>query len=287
MIKDRLEELLALSKLPSATNNESYSVNIKSDYSSIDDILGEYVEIRKNVALLAANLDTMKKCLRITDIKELNGNGNKINNLHDQNVGIGQKLLVKFKDLRSTLPDDEDYSLEARMKRTLFHGMHQEYINIWNNHEQFLQSYETKLKKNLQMHSKIMNYAHTEEEVEDLIANKKTSLFVSNILEDTEKERNTLRDLYRRHTELEKIENSIKEVHALFIRIQNLVLEQNDRIQMVEFHAQQATINVDKGADNLDKARELKKKAMKCKMCMIMWGIIIFTVLIVIMMILP
>lgn len=46
------------------------------------------------------------------------------------------------------------------------------------------------------------------------------------ILEETEKERRLLRDLYQRHTELQKLENSIKEVHSLFIRIQNLVLEQ-------------------------------------------------------------
>lgn len=103
------------------------------------------------------------------------------------------------------------------------------------------------------------------------------------ILEETEKERRLLRDLYQRHTELQKLENSIKEVHSLFIRIQNLVLEQvslcylirnfnlfhytslkqNDRIQMVEFHAQQASVHVDKGAVELDKAHTLKKRGLK------------------------
>ncbi|CAD7091006.1 unnamed protein product [Hermetia illucens] len=280
MTRDRLQELLNLSRLPNNPTSESHSINIKNEYSSIDDILGEYVEIRKNIAQLAQNLDTMRKSLRITDLKDFNSS--KVEALNDQNVSIGQKLLTKFRELRQTLPEDEDFTLEARMKRTLFHGMHQEYINVWTSQEEFLQTYEAKLKKKLMLHSKIMNTVQSEEEVEELLANKTTSLFVNNILEETEKERRLLRDLYQRHTELQKLENSIKEVHSLFIRIQNLVLEQNDRIQMVEFHAQQASVHVDKGAVELDKAHTLKKRGLKCKMCIIMWSIVILTILLVI-----
>lgn len=48
--------------------------------------------------------------------------------------------------------------MEARMKRTLFHGMHQEYINVWTSQEEFLQTYEAKLKKKLMLHSKISKF---------------------------------------------------------------------------------------------------------------------------------
>lgn len=34
-------------------------------------------------------------------------------------------------------------------------------------------------------------------------------------------------------------------------------------IQSIEFHAQRAAVNVDQGAEELDKARDLKIKALK------------------------
>lgn len=78
--------------------------------------------------------------------------------LRSQNLKIGNHLMVKFKDFKVNLPAENDYSLEARMKRTLFYGLHQTYVNIWNKNECFLQSYEAKLKKNLLLHSRISKF---------------------------------------------------------------------------------------------------------------------------------
>jgi len=82
-------------------------------------------------------------------------------------------------------------------------------------------------------------------------------------LQETEKERQLLREMMERFNELRRLEKSIEEVHALFMRIQTLVLEQSEVIQRVEFHAQQATLYVDKGADELDQAEQHQKRARK------------------------
>ncbi|TMW40313.1 hypothetical protein DOY81_014607, partial [Sarcophaga bullata] len=89
----------------------------------------------------------------------------------------------------------------------------------------------------------------TEEEIEELIANKTTSLFVGNQITHN----------------------------------QPLMLSsQSETIQRVEFHAQQATLFVDKGADELDKADNLRKKAMKKKVMLILIAIVVLLVLILI-----
>uniref|UniRef100_A0A0K8TNM0 Putative snare protein syntaxin 1 n=1 Tax=Tabanus bromius TaxID=304241 RepID=A0A0K8TNM0_TABBR len=278
MTKDRLQELRKISGVAYTSNWNVATVNIDNEHPSVDDILGQYVEIRKNLQNIAANLNEMKKLVQTADLRQ--STGNDMEKLRNQNLSIGTMLINRFKELKADLPKSDDYTLEARMKRTLFYGMHQEYINIWTSHEEFLQNYETKLKKNLQLHSKIMNYQHTEEEVEELIRNKQTSLFVDNILEETERERRTLRDLLQRYSELEKLERSLSEVHALFLRIQNLVMEQSERIQVVEYHAQQASVRVDRGTENLEKARSLKQKALKCKTCLIISVIVVLFILI-------
>lgn len=51
----------------------------------------------------------------------------------------------------------------------------------------------------------------------------------------------------------------------MFMRIAALVVEQSSLIQVVEYHAQQATFNVDRGNDQLEKARDNKMKWLKRK----------------------
>ncbi|KAH8368064.1 hypothetical protein KR084_006152 [Drosophila pseudotakahashii] len=235
--------------------------------SNVDDILNPYTEIRQQLAQIAGNLEAMNRMSQTINLRTFNEN--EMDELHNKNLRLGNTLMTRFKDFKANLPAENDYSLEARMKRTLFYGLHQTFINLWHKNELFLQNYETKVKKNLRLHTKIINSEASEQEIELLIENKTTKLFVDNFLQETEKERQTLREMMDRFNELRRLEKSIEEVHALFMRIQTLVMEQSEVIQRVEFHAQQATLHVDKGADELDQAEQHQKRARKKKIILI------------------
>ncbi|XP_017009001.1 syntaxin-4 isoform X2 [Drosophila takahashii] len=235
--------------------------------SNVDDILNPYTEIRQQLAQIAGNLEAMNRMSQTINLRTFNEN--EMDELHNKNLRLGNTLMTRFKDFKANLPAENDYSLEARMKRTLFYGLHQTFINLWHKNELFLQNYETKVKKNLRLHTKIINSEASEQEIELLIENKTTKLFVDNFLQETEKERQTLREMMDRFNELRRLEKSIEEVHALFMRIQTLVMEQSEVIQRVEFHAQQATLHVDKGADELDQAEQHQKRARKKKIMLI------------------
>ncbi|KAL7745376.1 hypothetical protein ACLKA6_015388 [Drosophila palustris] len=229
--------------------------------NNLDAILNPYSGIRYQLSQIAANLEAMSRMSQTINLRTFSEN--EMDELHNKNLRLGNQLMSRFKELKANLPPETDFSLEARMKRTLFYGLYQTYINLWQKNELFLQNYETKIKKNLRMHSKIINSEASEQEIELLIEKKTTKLFVDNILQETEMERQTLRDLMDRFNELKKLEKSIEDVHALFMRIQTLVMEQSETIQRVEFHANQATIYTDKGANELDEANEYAKKARK------------------------
>ncbi|XP_016952106.1 syntaxin-4 [Drosophila biarmipes] len=235
--------------------------------TNVDDILNPYTEIRHQLAQIAGNLEAMNRMSQTINLRTFNEN--EMDELHNKNLRLGNTLMTRFKDFKANLPAENDYSLEARMKRTLFYGLHQTFINLWHKNELFLQNYETKVKKNLRLHTKIINSEASEQEIELLIENKTTKLFVDNFLQETEKERQTLREMMDRFNELRRLEKSIEEVHALFMRIQTLVMEQSEVIQRVEFHAQQATLYVDKGADELDQAEQHQKRARKKKIILI------------------
>ncbi|XP_034118345.1 syntaxin-4 isoform X1 [Drosophila albomicans] len=246
--------------------------------TNVDAILNPYSEIRYQLAQIAANLEAMNRMSQTIHLRTFCEN--EMDELHNKNLRLGNQLMTRFKEFKANLPPETDYSLEARMKRTLFYGLYQTYINLWQKNELFLQNYETKVKKNLRMHSKIINSEASEQEIELLIENKTTKLFVDNILQETEMERQTLRDLMDRFNELKKLEKSIEDVHALFMRIQTLVMEQSETIQRVEFHANQATLYTDKGATELDQAKEYKKKARRRKLMIIAILVAVLLVLI-------
>ncbi|XP_017143871.1 syntaxin-4 isoform X2 [Drosophila miranda] len=231
--------------------------------ANVDDILSPYSQIRLQLSKIAANLEAMNRMTQTINLRTFNEN--EMDDLHNKNLRLGNQLMSRFRDFKTNLPPENDYSLEARMKRTLFYGLYQTYINLWQKNELFLQNYELKIKKNLRLHTKIINSEASEQEIELLMENKTTKLFVDNFLQETEKERQTLRDLLDRFNELRKLEKSIEDVHALFMRIQTLVMEQSETIQRVEFHAQQATLYVDKGAVELDQAEKHQKKARKVR----------------------
>ncbi|XP_062139827.1 syntaxin-4 isoform X1 [Drosophila sulfurigaster albostrigata] len=275
----------SLNNISSNNNNNNNSGDNNKDRdkmaqhgTNVDAILNPYSEIRYQLAQIAANLEAMNRMSQTIHLRTFCEN--EMDELHNKNLRLGNQLMTRFKEFKANLPPETDYSLEARMKRTLFYGLYQTYINLWQKNELFLQNYETKVKKNLRMHSKIINSEASEQEIELLIENKTTKLFVDNILQETEMERQTLRDLMDRFNELKKLEKSIEDVHALFMRIQTLVMEQSETIQRVEFHANQATLYTDKGATELDQAKEYKKKARRRKLMIIAILVAVLLVLI-------
>ncbi|XP_033172075.1 syntaxin-4 isoform X2 [Drosophila mauritiana] len=121
--------------------------------SNVDDILNPYTEIRQQLAQIAANLEAMNRMAQTVNLRTFNEN--EMDELHNKNLRLGNQLMTRFNDFKANLPAENDYSLEARMKRTLFYGLHQTFINLWHKNELFLQNYETKVKKNLRLHTKI------------------------------------------------------------------------------------------------------------------------------------
>lgn len=89
----------------------------------------------------------------------------------------------------------------------------------------------------------------------------------------------------QRHNLLIDLEKSLQEVSAMFNDITLLIMEQGSLIQVIEYETEKALQNVDKGADQLEKARELQIKALKKKTCILIWLAIILAVLIFILLI--
>lgn len=63
-----------------------------------------------------------------------------------------------MKELEIELPEPDDASVIARVKRMHFYSVREEFVVVWKNHEQFLLDYEERVKRTMQRHAKIGNY---------------------------------------------------------------------------------------------------------------------------------
>lgn len=60
-----------------------------------------------------------------------------------------------MKTLEIELPEPDDSSVIARVKRLHFYSVREEFVIVWKSHEQFLLDYEERVKKTMQLHAKI------------------------------------------------------------------------------------------------------------------------------------
>ncbi|XP_037050261.1 syntaxin-4 [Bradysia coprophila] len=292
MVRDRLAELQkncdAVSYLPlnqQRQNTGPTQPEPSSADQQIAQVLDVYSDIRDGINEIKSNVHSMRNLLLelSTSINNNNSLPEKMEKLRQTNMTLCQKLFNKMRDLEKDLPFKDDHEILSRIKRTNFYCVRDDFLAAWRDHEHFLVVYEEKVKKTLTRQAKIIDQNFSEEETENLINNKTTSLFVGNIIEETENARSHLRDLLVRHSELAKIEKSLTEVRDMFLRISTLVMEQSTLIQVVEYHAQTASINVDKGTDELEQAKNLKIKATKKKFWIIFWVVLVVVILIFIM----
>ncbi|XP_053681835.1 syntaxin-4 [Sabethes cyaneus] len=284
MVKDRLNEMKSKSKYNSDVSLEL--VPSKSQ-EEIFCNLEKFSELIGWIRTIRGNTDEMRRAVSMASFhyndKEIR---TRVEKKMDHNIELCKNIHAAIKQLHTELEeDDRRGSVLFRIKHTQFLVIKDDYLSAYREHEEFVTYYEDKIKNLMKKEAKAMSYNITDDEASEMLASNHTSPFVGNILEETERERQKLRDIMSRHSQLAQLEKSLIEIRDLFVRISTLVMEQGSLVQVIEYHAQQALMNTDHGAHQLEKAREYKLKAMKKKTCILIWVVVVLSVLVLLMII--
>nr|XP_019535417.2 syntaxin-4 isoform X1 [Aedes albopictus] len=284
MVKDRLSELKSKRKYTSDVNLDL--VPSKSQ-EEIFCNLEKFSELTEWIRTIRANIEEMRSAIS-TPSFHYNDKviRDKVERKMDHSLGLCKQIYAAIKRLQEELEEEERRgSVLFRIKHTQFLVIKDDYLNAYREHEEFVNYYENKVVNLMKMEAKAMSYNITDDEAAEMLASNQMSPFVGNILEETERERQKLRDIMERHSQLIELEKSLVEIRDLFVRISTLVMEQGSLVQVIEYYAQQASLNTDHGAHQLEKAREYKLKALKKKTWLLMWAVIILGVLVLLMII--
>lgn len=279
MVQDRLQEMQSAAKSKTKSKKEK---DIDPFLKTIDDISTGINKIKTNVDNIR---NIQKRILNEPFETERKKHLADHNALVEENKTICKKLQKCIKDEQAKVQKMEkngkgkDWT-DVRVKMTQVKAISNRYLEVWSEFNAGQETFRNETKQRLRKNNVITNTEMSEEQVEE---HMKTGggTFSSTILKDTAEAKDKLSQLEDRNTDILKLEESIHEIHEMFMGLQNIVTMQKDMVDRIESYVGDAEINVAKGRKDLWEGLKKKVKTRKGKVILIsiLAGVIVIIVI--------
>ena len=131
-------------------------------------------------------------------------------------------------------------------------------------HNNQLEHYKSKSKELLIRQYRIVDEFVSEKEMETVL-NEGRTIFTGSVLYETSHARQQLNEIEDRHSELLQLENSVREIHELFMELSVMVEEQGETVDRIDMVVVDAEILAHDEAEQIKQARCKKKKPRRLK----------------------
>ncbi|MGH0134325.1 UNVERIFIED_CONTAM: hypothetical protein FKN15_051727 [Acipenser sinensis] len=106
----------------------------------------------------------------------------------------------------------------------------------------------------------------TNEELESMLESDNPAIFTSGIIMDSNITKQAMNEIETRHTEIIKLENSIRELHDMFVDMAMLVESQGELVNNIEKNVMSSVDYVERAKEETEKAVSLKGKSRRGEM---------------------
>ncbi|XP_021093141.1 syntaxin-4 isoform X2 [Heterocephalus glaber] len=189
-----------------------------------------------------------------------------LQNLRDEIKQLGREIRAQLKAIEPQKEEaDENYnSVNTRMRKTQHGVLSQQFVELINKCNSMQSEYREKNVERIRRQLKITNAGMvSDEELEQMLDSGQSEVFVSNILKDTQVTRQALNEISARHSEIQQLERSIRELHEIFTFLATEVEMQGEMINRIEKNILSSADYVERGQEHVKLALENQKKARK------------------------
>ncbi|KAL4647655.1 syntaxin-1A-like isoform X5 [Arapaima gigas] len=190
----------------------------------IDTLLEKVEEVkRKHSAILASpNPDEKTKAELeelMTDIKKL-----------------ANKVRSKLKSIEQTIEQQEctNRSADLRIRKTQHSTLSRKFVEVMSEYNATQSDYRERCKGRIQRQLEITGRNTTNEELESMLESDNPAIFTSGIIMDSNITQQAMNEIETRHNEIIKLENSIRELHDMFMDMAMLVESQGELVNNIE-----------------------------------------------------
>ncbi|XP_059930720.1 syntaxin-1A-like isoform X3 [Gadus macrocephalus] len=122
--------------------------------------------------------------------------------------------------------------------------------------------YRERCKGRIQRQLEITGRNTTNDELESMLESDNPAIFTSGIVMDNITQQ-AMNEIETRHTEIIKLENSIRELHDMFMDMAMLVESQGEMIDRVEYNVEHSVDYVERAVSDTKKAVKYQSKARR------------------------
>ncbi|CAH8606728.1 unnamed protein product [Dicrocoelium dendriticum] len=184
---------------------------------------------------------------------------------------------LKSFDLASEDKDPLLLNARERIKLNQHAAISRQLIQVMNSYSKCQLEYREKCKARIRGKLTVAGSSFSEDQIEDMLEKKNPEIFTQSIMASTDAAKRSLLDIEARHADIIRLENSIAELHDLFMTVALMVDNQGDMIDQIEYNVNKAGNCAVQAKKKLSNAVGRKKKHRRCRLICA----IILTVLVV------
>lgn len=275
MPRDRLAALRS-----AQPDDDDVAVGIEERGGYMEEFFREVEDIRENIARMQENVEEVKRTH--SAILSAPQSDEKVKqHLEDMMADIkkaANRVRAKLKQMESGIEQLEQTNAmcaEFRIRKTQHSMLSQKFVEVMTDYNKTQTDYRERCKARIQRQLEITGRSTTTEEVEEMLESGNPAIFTQGIMTDTQQAKQTLADIEARHADIIKLENSIRELHDMFMDMAMLVESQGEMIDRIEFHVSGALEYVEEAVKDTKKAMEYQRKARRKQICIIICIIIL------------
>ncbi|XP_058066780.1 syntaxin-1A isoform X5 [Anopheles bellator] len=283
MTKDRLAALQA-AQSDDEDMPEDVAVPVEGGGSFMEDFFKEVEEIRMMIDKIQANVEEVKK--KHSAILSAPQSDEKTKQeLEDLMADIkktANRVRGKLKGIEQNIEQEEQTSksnADLRIRKTQHSALSRKFVEVMTEYNRTQTDYRERCKGRIQRQLEITGRATTNEELEEMLEQGNSAVFTQGIIMETQQAKQTLADIEARHADIIKLENSIRELHDMFMDMAMLVESQGEMVDRIEYHVETSRDYVATGQQDLVQAVKYMSKARKKKImiliCLTVLGLIV------------
>ncbi|XP_034176231.1 syntaxin 1A isoform X1 [Osmia lignaria lignaria] len=267
MTKDRLGALVAAQSDDDDVADD-VSVNVGGPDDFMTEFFAEVEEIREMIDRIQTNVEDVKK--KHSAILSAPQTDEKVKmELEDLMSDIKKttnKVRAKLKVIEQNIEQEEHTnksSADLRIRKTQHSTLSRKFVEVMTEYNRTQTDYRERCKGRIQRQLEITGRTTTNEELEEMLEQGNPAVFTQGIIMETQQAKQTLADIEARHADIIKLENSIRELHDMFMDMAMLVESQGEMIDRIEYHVEHAVDYVQTATQDTKKALKYQSKARR------------------------
>jgi syntaxin 1A/syntaxin 1B/2/3 len=243
----------------------------------------EVGHIKSNMALIRRNIkaieDSYGQQLLSANNDASTKSSEELERLVNSTNEAANEIRNKLKSMDAENKKLKQGSAEFRIRISMHGTLTRKFLDLMAEYQEVQTKYKNKFREKVERQYRIAKPEATQQEIDDAFESGKTEVFTEIILDQRHAAaKEALAYIENRHRDVLKLEQSIRELHQLFMDMAILVDAQAELIDQIEFNVSQSVAYAKKAVTELQGANKYQKKSRR-NMCILLACLVILIII--------